>query len=131
MSRADWQLRLFRVGLLACAVLAIVVVTQFSIIDSVVAIWNGNPTADATAAAVDAASEAKSVCLSAETRTPKTEYPSHCYRADAAYHGMPGDQALANVKSFLVILTALFALLLAVVLLGLRMARESRAPPPD
>ena len=122
-----WRLRLFRFGLFACVALAIVAATQFHIVNYVVAIWNGNPTADTIAAVTLAATDRKAACSSAETRSATTEYPSHCYPIYPSFPGLPGDKAWENVEGFLMTGLALFVLLLAVVSLGLRMAIANRA----
>lgn len=121
-----WQIALFRFGLFACLVLAIVVATQFDITDSVVSIWNQTPTAHAAQVAAKGAAARQASCLSAQARSPKSEYPSSCYANDPVLRGMPSDQARANVKGFLIALIPLLILLLAVVWFGIRMARRSR-----
>jgi hypothetical protein len=125
-TRLDWRLRVFRLGLVGCVVLAVVAVTQFDIVSSAVAIWNRNPTAHAIAAAVSGAAERESNCLTNEAHTPQAEFPSSCYSHDLSFRGMPGDEAFANLEGFLGTLAVLFAMLFGVITLGLRMARESR-----
>jgi len=39
----DWRLGLFRIGLFVCVVWAVVVATQFDVVDSAAAIWSHNP----------------------------------------------------------------------------------------
>ncbi|HTP76619.1 MAG TPA: hypothetical protein VMJ73_06525 [Rhizomicrobium sp.] len=122
----DWQLSVFRLGMLLCVIGAFVAVTQFDIIDSAVAVWNHNPSTQEAAAANDAALEAKRTCLSAEKKSRIKEYPSGCYPADTAFKGLTRDKALANVERFLVFALILMTGTILVVMLGIRMARESR-----
>jgi len=121
----DWQLGLFRFGLFACVVCAAMVITQFDVVDSAVAIWNHSPTAQSAEAAVTEATKRQSACLSAQSHASSTEYPSSCYFNDSTFRGMPRDHAVANLEGFLIAALALSFLLLGVVSLGLRMARAS------
>ena len=127
----DWQLGLFRFGLLACVVWAVIIVTQFDIVDSAVAVWNHSPTAQAAEASVTDAAKRQSACLSAQSHASSTEYPSSCYFNDPTFRGMPRDLAVANMESFLIAAMALPFLLLGVVSLGLRMARASHPEMPN
>ena len=120
-----WQLRLFRFGLFASVVWGVIVVTQFDIVDSAVAIWNHSPTAQAAEDSVTDAAKRQSACLSAQSHASSTEYPSSCYFNDPTFRGMPRDHAVVNLESFLIAAMAWPFLLLGVVLLGLRMARAS------
>ncbi len=123
----DWQLGLFRIGLFVCVALSVVAVTQFDIADSAVAIWNHNPTAYAARLSVTVAANRQSACLSAHAHSPSTEYPSSCYSNDPTFRGMSADQAVTNLRGFLIFVIPLPFLFVGVVLLGLRMARASRA----
>ena len=119
----DWHVAFFRIGLLTCVVWAVVVSTQFDIVDATVAIWAGNPS---SVALIDAA-KSQSTCLSTHANSPSAEYPSHCYSHELPFHGMPYDQAVANLKGFLIALSPLPFLFFGVVSLGLRMSRTRRA----
>ena len=122
----DWRLGIFRFGLLACVVWVVVVATQFDIVDSVVAIWNHNPTAYVAGLSVTVAAKRQSACLSAHAQAPSTEFPSSCYYNDPTFRGLPGDEAVANLKGFLITVSLLPFLLIGVVSLGLRMAIAGR-----
>ena len=123
----DWRLGLFRIGLFVCVVWAVVVATQFDVVDSAAAIWSHNPTAHEAQASVIDAAKRQSSCLSAHAHAPSAEYPSSCYSNDPTFRGMPRDQAETNLRSFLITISPLPLLLLGVVSLGLRMAGASRA----
>ena len=123
----DWRLGLFRFGLVACIAGAIFIVSQFSIVESSVAIWNNNPTTEEAISATTAAVERKAACLSAEAKTSTIEYPSHCYSGDPAFHGMTREKAVKNIEGFAFASLALLIGIFSVVSLGVRMARESRA----
>jgi len=123
----DWRLGLFRIGLFLCVVWAVVVATQFDVAGSVVAIWNDSPTAHETQASVRNAAKRQSACLSAQAHAPSAEYPSSCYSNDPTFRGMPRDQAITNLRNFLITISPLPFLFFGVVSLGLRMSRESRA----
>jgi hypothetical protein len=123
----DWQLTFFRAGLFACVVWAVVVSTQFDIVDATVAIWAGNPTSNAAQASLIDAANRQSACLSAHANSPSAEYPSTCYSHDPSFRGMPHDQAAATIMAFLLTLLPLPFLMFGVVSLGLRMARANRA----
>lgn len=121
----NWRLELFRFGLFACAVGAVIVVTEFDIVDSSAAIWNHSPTAQAAEDSVTDAAKRQSACLSAQLHASSTEYPSSCYFNDPSFRGMPSDRAVTNLEGFLIAALALSFLLLGVVTLGVRMARAS------
>jgi hypothetical protein len=123
----DWRLVLFRIGLFVCVVWAVVVATQFDVAGSAVAIWNHSPTAHEAQASARDAGKRQSACLSAEAHAPSAEYPASCYSNDPTFRGMPRDQAIANLRGFLITVSPLPFLFFGVVSLGLRMARESRA----
>ena len=122
----DWQLGLFRFGLLACFVAAIFAATQFEIGQSVVAIWNQNPTSQELTAKDVAAVKRLAAYQSTEAKAKVVEYPSACYPSVKSFRGLTRDTAIANVRAFLMTISALFVTLFATVFLGLRMARESR-----
>jgi len=126
-SNMDWKLGLFRIGLFACVVWAVVVATQFDVVGSAVAVWNRNPTSHAAQRSVTDAAKRQTACLTSQAHAPSAEYPSSCYSNDPTFRGMPRDQAIANLRDFLITISPLPFLLFGVVSLGLRMARESRA----
>ena len=119
----DWQVAFFRIGLFVCVVWAVVVSTQFDLVDATVAIWAGNP----SSVALTDAAKRQATCLSAHARSPNAEYPSHCYSHDSNFRGMPYDQAIASLKGFLIALSPLPFLFFGVVSLGLRISRTRRA----
>lgn len=119
----DWQVAFFRIGLFVCVVWAVVASMHFDIVDATVAIWAGNP----SSVSLTDAAQRQSACLSAQTHSPSAEYPSHCYSHELPFHGLPYDQAVANLKGFLIALSPLPFLMFGVVSLGLRMARANRA----
>ena len=123
----DWQLGLFRIGLFACVVWAVVVATQFDVVGSAVAVWNRNPTSHAAQRSVTDAAKRQTACLTSQAHAPSAQYPSSCYSNDPTFRGMPRDQAETNLRSFLIAISPLPFLLLGVVSLGLRMAGASRA----
>jgi hypothetical protein len=118
----DWQLSLFRFGLLACFCGALFIATQFDIAESTLAIWNHNPTTEEIAAADVAAVNAKKMCLAKKAKT--TEYLASCYPDAPPFRGLPREKAAANVRNFLACGMPLLMAMLALVLLGRRMARE-------
>jgi hypothetical protein len=121
----DWQLSLFRIGMLMCIVGAILIATQFQITDSIVAIWSWNPTLQETAAANSAASVKQRTCLAERAGKVTSEFNGICPNDAPSSHGLARDIAFANIQAFLSASVALVAILVAVVWLGVRMARES------
>ncbi|HVE03142.1 MAG TPA: hypothetical protein VNB30_03695 [Rhizomicrobium sp.] len=121
----DWQLGLFRLGMLMCIVGAILIATQFQITDSIVAIWNWNPTLQETAAANSAASLKQQACLAERAGKVTSEFNGICPNDAPSSHGLARDLAFANIRAFLSASMALVAILATVVWLGVRMARES------
>jgi hypothetical protein len=122
----DWQLGIFRFGLLVCFLGPMFAATQFEIAQSIVAIWNHNPTAQEISADEAAKAKRLSACLSAEDKMKVIEFPSTCYPSSPGFRGLNRDSALENVRGFVVTSLALFITMFSVVFLGLRMARESR-----
>jgi hypothetical protein len=121
----DWQLSLFRIGMLMCIVGAILIATQFQITDSIVAIWNWNPTLQETAAANSVASIKQRTCLAERAGKVTSEFNGICPNDAPSSHGLARDIAFANIQAFLSASVALVAMLVAVVWLGVRMAQES------
>lgn len=122
----DWQLGIFRFGLLACFLGTMFAATQFDIGQSIVAIWNRNPTTGEIAAEDTTAAKMLAACLLAEAKMRVIEFPSNCYPRNPGFRGLARDSALANVQGFALTGLALFLTMFSVVFLGLRMARESR-----
>jgi len=122
----DWQLGVFRFGLLACFLGPMFAATQFDIAQSIVAIWNHNPSTEEVSAEDAATGRQLAACLSAEAKKRVIEFPSTCYPRNLSFRGLARDSALANVRGFVLTASALFITMFSVTILGLRMARESR-----
>ena len=121
----DWQLGLFRFGLLACVIGLVAIFTQFDVVGLEVAIWNHNPTTEAFDASTAVAVRTDAACLAAATQTRTPEHPSRCLVTTPTPAGLPREQAVANVQSFSVAALTLLVAMLLVAYLGIRMARES------
>lgn len=121
----DWQLGLFRFGLLVCVVGLVFIATKFDIVESEVSVWNHNPTTAEVAAENASVGERKTACLSTAKRM--NEYPSHCYLDSPTFRGLARDKAVQNIQGFLITGLALLAAMFSIVFFGLRMARENRA----
>jgi len=119
----DWQLVVFRSGLLACAILALVAATQFDIAASAEAVWNHNLTTEEIVGAREVAAMHQADCLAVKAKT--TEYPASCYRDPPTQRGLPSEKAMENIRWLVTTVTALLIVLFSVVVVGVRMGREN------
>jgi hypothetical protein len=121
----DWQLSVFRFGLVACIVGVIVAATQFDIAESIEAVWIHAPTTQEVAAESVAYQNKKTVCLDAHAATKPAEYPSSCYANQPNIPELARDVAVTNLVGFVLTTLAVLATMVAMGILGVRMARES------
>ena len=123
----DWQLWLFRFGLLACFAGIVVAATQFDVSESIEALWIQAPTTQEIQTERVTSAKRVAICMSGRAKTRGAEYASGCFYREPTIPELAGDIAVTNLLGFLVTLLAVFAALIALGFLGVRMARESRA----
>jgi hypothetical protein len=70
-----WAVNLFRAGVAACVVWLVVIITQFDVTASVVAIWNHNPSITEIAAARQASEARVQNCALHISSMQKQEFP--------------------------------------------------------
>ena len=117
----DWQLSLFRFGLLVCIVGVIVAATQFDIAESIEAVWIHAPNTQEVAAANVAYESRKAICLAAHAK----EYAASCYTNQPNVPELAHDVAVTNIAGFIFTGFVVIATMVAMGVLGVRMARES------
>ena len=131
VDRKDWRLFVFRWGLLACFVGAIVIAVDFDIVDSVSAVLNGNPTTAEVDAANLALARKDVACTMVVQRGLSVEYPPNCSHDTVMVHGLPRDQAISNIEFFCGGVLLLLTTIGLLARLGVNMNREARGPQTD
>ena len=122
----DWQLGLFRFGLLACFAGMLTVATQFDLTKSIEAVWFHAATTSEIQSQDASATKRVAACLSTRAKTRGVEYASGCYYDQSAIPELAGDEADENLLGFFATSLVVFAIAIALGLMGRRMARESQ-----
>jgi hypothetical protein len=95
-----WAVNLFRAGVAACVVWLIVIITQFDVTASVIAIWNHNPSTSEIAAARQASEARAQNCARYIPSMQKQEFPPLCLSDYALPPGIPRDLAMRELQHF-------------------------------
>ena len=118
------KLTVFRLGLFMCLAWAFFTATNFDLLGSALAVWNGNPTKLEIAQARASFQRKQDACQRNAARLPRQEFSTSCLSEERPMVGMPRDDALRNLWWFSASLMVLVIGIVIVTRMGVRMAKE-------